>query len=83
MKLFWFHRIPKQMYRGYSIKYQVKKAPGTGSWAGYAQIQFYEQNGSFRNIPVNGSTDTSATKEEAELEILQTAKRWVDRRFAE
>jgi hypothetical protein len=64
-------------YRGFVIKFEARPTPGTQYWVGYAQVEFHE-NGLLQSISLTGLTDSSTTIYQAEEQILDAAKRWVD-----
>jgi hypothetical protein len=68
-------------YRGFVINFEARPTPGTQYWVGYAQVEFYEYD-SFRSVPLTGLTDSFTTIYEAEEQILEAAKRWVDSRLS-
>jgi hypothetical protein len=70
-------------YRGHLILVKAHQEPDTADWSATAHIQFNQDNLTFRDVQLPGSTSYFSTKTAAEKRALKEAKWWIDRRLRE
>ena len=67
-------------YRGHLILVKAQQEPDTDDWRASIHVQFNEDNLTFRDVQLPGST-SYFSKTAAEKRALKEAKRWIDRRL--
>ena len=70
-------------YRGHLILVKAHQEPHTDDWRASIHVQFNEDNLTFRDVQLPGSTSYFSTKTAAEKRALKEARRWIDRRLRE
>lgn len=66
-------------YRDQLIRVIATQTPGTEYWVAKADVRYHDRK-TLQFIPVEGPRDQFTTREEAELNILQLAKKVIDTR---
>jgi hypothetical protein len=69
--------MEEQKYRGQLIRVVATETPGTEYWVARADIRYQDRKG-LRFFPVEGPRDKFTTKEAAEQNIIEEAKRLID-----
>ena len=69
-------------YRNHLILVKANLDPESRFWNVRAHIQF-NQHITFRDVLITGPRNTFKTQKQAEMHIVQEAKKWVDNRLRE
>jgi hypothetical protein len=72
-------KMQEHEYRDQLIRVIATQTPGTEYWVAKADVR-YNDGKKLQFIPVQGPRDKFTTKEEAELNIIQQAKKLIDTR---
>jgi hypothetical protein len=70
--------MEEQKYRGQLIRVVATETPGTEYWVARADVRYQDRKG-LRFFPVEGPRDKFTTKEAAERNVIEEAKRLIDR----
>jgi hypothetical protein len=71
--------MQEHQYRDQLIRVIATQTPGTEYWVAKADVR-YNDGRKLQFIPVDGPRDKFTSKEEAELNIIQQAKKVIDTR---
>ena len=75
----------RERYRGHLILVKAHQEPDTDDWSATAHIQFNQDNLTFRDVQLPGTTSYFPsyfpTKTSAEKQAFKEAKLWVDGRL--
>jgi hypothetical protein len=69
--------MEEHKYRGQLIRVVATETPGTEYWVARADIRYQDRKG-LRFFPVEGPRNRFTTKEAAERNIIEEAKRLID-----
>jgi hypothetical protein len=69
--------MEEHKYRGQLIRVVATETPGTEYWVARADIRYQDRKG-LRFFPVEGPRNKFTTKEAAERNIIEEAKRLID-----
>ncbi len=72
--------IKEQEYRDQLIRVIATQTPGTNYWVAKADVR-YNDGKKMQFIPVEGPRDKFTTKEDAEINIIEQAKKVIDTRI--
>jgi len=72
--------IKEQEYRDQLIRVIAMRTPGTNYWVAKADVR-YNDGKKMQFIPVEGPRDKFTTKEDAEINIIEQAKKLIDTRI--
>jgi hypothetical protein len=70
-------KMEEQKYRGQLIRVVATEAPGTQYWVARADVRYQDRKG-LRFFPLEGPRDKFTTKEAAERNIIEEAKKLID-----
>jgi hypothetical protein len=68
-------KMEEQKYRRQLIRVVATEAPGTQYWVARADVRYQDRKGFF---PLEGPRDKFTTKEAAERNIIEEAKKLID-----
>jgi hypothetical protein len=70
----------EQQYRDQLIRVIATQTPGTEYWVAKADVR-YKDAKTLQFIPVEGPRDKFTTKEDAEINVIEQAKKVIDTRI--
>jgi hypothetical protein len=69
--------MKEHQYRGQLIRVVATETPGTNYWVSRADIRFHDRKG-LRFFPLDGPRSKFTTREAAEQDIIEAAKKRID-----
>jgi hypothetical protein len=75
-------KMDEHIYRDQLIRVITTQTPGTHFWVAKADVR-YNDNKKVQFFPVEGPRDQFTTKEEAQMNIIEQARKFIDKLFVQ